>query len=207
MARTDRPVQVTWRAFELDPRAPSRVDPAVSYAERLAKKYGVAEPQAQQMIDQMTARGAGVGLDFRFDRVQPTNTFSAHRLLAWAHSQGKQDALKERLFLAYMNEGRSVGDHDTLSHLAHEVGLDADEAARVLATEAYAGEVRADQAMAQQLGISGVPFFVLGGRFGISGAQPPEVLVEALTEAGETFEAEAALACGPEGCEVPPPRP
>ena len=222
-ARFPHPVEVVWRSFELDPRAPRSADPSIDYVERLARKYRTTREAAQGMIDRMTHVGAADGLDFRFDRARPGNTFDAHRLLSWAAGHGKQDALKERLFLAYMHEGRSVADHDELVALAADVGLSPDEARAVLAEGRHADEVRADEALAAELGITGVPFFVLDGRYAISGAQPAELLLQAmqraweeLSEAADTADGGAAFgaagddheappgeACGPNGCALP----
>lgn len=205
-------VSVEWRAFELDPSAPRSLPDDVDYVERLAKKYRASRSQAQAMIDRMVGVGESVGLDFRFDRAKPGNTFDAHRLLHWAKGKGRQDALKERLFRAYMHEGRSVSDAETLVELAEAVGLDAEGAQAVLNTDAEAAEVRADEALAREIGITGVPFFVAGERYAVPGAQPAEVLQQVLERAWrEVGGAEAAatsttdedgLACGPDGCAV-----
>ena len=203
--RFDAEVEVLWRAFELDPSAPKVAEPGVAVVDRLSKKYGVPRGRAQQMIDHMTAVGAAIGLDFRFDHAQTTSTFDAHRLLAWAATHGGQGALKERLFRAYMTEGRSMADHETLVELATDAGLDAARAWAVLRTDAHAREVREEEVRAAQLGVRGVPFFLIDGRYAVGGAQPPELLLEVLERAaadrdpldtrGET--------CGPDGCAVP----
>lgn len=176
-------VDVTWRSFELDPSAP-RVQPAaISYAERLARKYGTTIEDATAMIDRMTAVAAGDGLAFRFERIRPGNTFDAHRVLHLARDRGVQAAVKERFLRAYMTEGEPIGERETLARLAAEAGLDRDEARRVLEGDAYADAVRADEAEAHRLGIRGVPFFVIAGRYGVSGAQPADVLEDALLQA------------------------
>jgi predicted DsbA family dithiol-disulfide isomerase len=173
-------VALTFHSFELDPAA-AKVQEG-SYVERLARKYGRTTAQAQEMIDTMTARAAEDGLRIDFSRIRATNTFDAHRLLHLALESGKQLALKERLMKGYFEEGILVSDHDTLVRLGTEVGVDAGAARRVLASNLYAGDVRADERDAAELGIRGVPFFVIG-RYGISGAQPPEVLVEVIEKA------------------------
>jgi len=198
-------VEVVWRAFELDPSAPAVRDEHVSYAERLARKYGTAVDHAQTMIQRMTAVAAADGLDFRFDRIRPGRTFDAHRLLHVAAERGLQDALKERLLRGYMTEGAAIGDPETLVRLAAEAGLDADEAKGVLATDAYAAEVRSEEDDARDLNITGVPFFVIGERYAISGAQPADLLLRAVTAAwNELTDPADALAegatCGPDGC-------
>jgi predicted DsbA family dithiol-disulfide isomerase len=200
-------VDIVWRAFELDPSAPRIRDSSQTYAERIARKYGTQPQQAQLRIDQMVATAAKDGLEFRFDRIRPGNTFDAHRLLHLAHERGVQDAVKERLLRAYMTEGQAIGDPEALLALAREAGLDEQEARDVLDGDRYTAEVRADEALAHKLGISGVPFFVLDGRLGVSGAQPAEVLLGALDKAWSELAkpeldayAEGAT-CGPDGCD------
>jgi predicted DsbA family dithiol-disulfide isomerase len=177
-------VEVVWRSFELDPHAPTEREG--DYAAMLAAKYRTSPAEAQGMIDRMTQVAADEGLDFRFDRVRPGNTFDAHRLLHLARERGLQHELKGRFLDAYMTEGEPIGDPATLRGLAVEVGLDDDEVAEVLAGARYADEVRADAEQAHEYGIGGVPFFVFDARFGVSGAQPAEVLLQALDEAHAT---------------------
>lgn len=183
LASYKSPVEVRWHAFELNPQAPRSPKGTLSYAARLARKYQVSEDRAQEMVDRMTAVGASVGIDFRFDRIVPTNTFDTHRLIAWAGSTSGLEAaarLKERCLVAYMSEGARLGDPETLVRLAVEIGLDEDHARTTVAGEAYAAEVREDENRAYQMGIQGVPFFVLAGRIPLGGAQPPEAILEAL---------------------------
>ena len=198
-------VDVVWRAFELDPSAPPERPSDVSYAARLAKKYGSSVKEADGMIARMTDVAADDGLDFHFDKIRSGNTFDAHRVLHLAAERGKQDAVKERYLLAYMTEGEPIGDPETLVRLAAEVGLDAEEVRAMLASDMYAREVRDDEDEARQLGISGVPFFVLGGKLAVSGAQPAELLLRALTQAWKDAETRPAVfaegaVCGPDGC-------
>ena len=174
-------VEVHWHAFELDPGAPATREG--SYEQRLADKYGRSLEQAAEMTASMTATAAAEGLDFRFDIAKPGNTFDAHRLLHLAGQRGVQDAVKERLFRATFTEGEPISDPATLVRLAAEAGVDADEARAVLASDAFADEVRADEQQAAQLRISGVPFFVVDGRYGVSGAQPADVLRQVLDRA------------------------
>jgi predicted DsbA family dithiol-disulfide isomerase len=178
-------VAVTWRAFELDPGAPAVRDSAYSYVTRLAKKYGTSEVEAQGMIQRMVELAAQDGLAFDFTQIRPGNTFNAHRLLHLAKQRGLQGALKERLFRAYLCEGQAIGDGETLLRLATEVGLEADEVQALLSSDLYAAEVRGDQREAQAIGIDGVPFFVLARRYAVAGAQPAELLVQALEKAWE----------------------
>jgi predicted DsbA family dithiol-disulfide isomerase len=199
-------VEVVWRAFELDSAAPRVRDPEVSYIERLSRKYGTTAAQAEAMLRRMTDVAAADGLQFRFDRIRPGNTFDAHRVLHLAHELHVQDAVKERFLRAYMTEGEAIGEPAVLLRLATEAGLPEQAVRELLAGDRYAREVRADEEEARSLHISGVPFFVIAGRYGLSGAQPSETILGALTQAwAETMEvvpvpfAEGA-ACGPDGC-------
>ncbi len=176
-------VELVWRSFELDPGAPPSPAEPGGYAKRLAKKYGTSVNGAQEMIDRMTETAAGEGLDFRFERSRAGNTFDAHRLLHLALAHDLQDKLKERLDRATFTEGLAVSDHASLTALAVEVGLAEDEVRRVLATDAFAEAVRADEEQAAAYGISGVPFFVVDGRYGVNGAQPVGQLLEVLARA------------------------
>lgn len=196
-------VEIRWRSFELDPHAPPVKEGDL--VEGLARKYGRSRAGAQAMIDQMTQTGAAEGLDFRFDRARPGNTFDAHRLLHLAADRGLQDALKARLFAAYLTEGEAVGLPEVLQRLAVEAGLDAAEVAEVLAGDAYAEAVRADERQAASYGIRGVPFFVIDRQYGLSGAQPPEVIANVLRTAWAARPAEAVDAadgCDEEGCAI-----
>lgn len=174
-------VEVVWRAFELDPSAP-RLRPG-PYDQRLAAKYGVSLDEAQAMIDRMVEAGRASGADLRFDLARPGNTFDAHRLLALARDAGRQDALCERLFRATFTEGAAIGERAELVRLGTEAGLDADIVSEALAGDAFATEVREDEAEAARLGIRAVPFFVIDRAYGIAGAQPPDQVLAVLHEA------------------------
>ena len=173
-----------WHAFELDPQAPREAPASVDYAGRLADKYGVSRDEAEAMIERMVERGRAVGVEMDFDRIRPSSTFDAHRLLAWAGpGEGLQDALGERLFRAYLGEGRAISDPETLAELAGEVGLDPEAAAEVLASDELGETVRAEERRAASLGIRSVPTFVFGERLAVTGAHPPTVLREAIRAA------------------------
>ncbi len=201
-------VDVTWRSFELDPHAPRRREQ--SQPAHLAAKYGVPLAQAQAMNARMSGEAAKEGLRFDLDHAQVGNTFDAHRLLHLALAEGGprlQRALKETLLAAYFTRGESMGDHAVLAKVAADVGLDQARVAEVLDSDAYAGEVAADVRQAQTFGATGVPFFVIDRRYGISGAQPVEVFAQALRQAwADAHPAVQVLGgdtdgvCGPDGC-------
>jgi predicted DsbA family dithiol-disulfide isomerase len=174
-------VETIWRSFELDPGAPAAREHSAS--EHLAAKYGMSVEQAEASHAQMTELAAGEGLEYHFEKARGGNSFDAHRLIHLADGHGKQAEAQERVMRAYFTEGVAIGDHEQLVALAADLGLDADEARRVLESDAYADAVRADELLAQRIGIQGVPFFVLNRRYGVSGAQPAEILVRALEKA------------------------
>ena len=174
-------VEVSWRSFELDPGAPRERDG--DRVEHLARKYGTTREQAEKMHEQMTAVAAGEGLEFRFDIARSGNTFDAHRLTHLAAAHGRQDAMKERLFRAYLSEGEAIGDPAVLERLGLEVGLPEEELRELLAGDRYAAEVREDEQLAASLAITAVPFFVVDRAIAASGAQPPELLRELLDRA------------------------
>jgi len=198
-------VEVTWRAFELDPSAPPVRDARVSHAERLAKKYGMSVERAEAAIKNLTEVAATDGLEFHFEKARSGNTFDAHRVLHLALERGVQDAVKERLLRGYMTEGVAIGEREALVTLAGEAGLDRGEVRATLESGRYSAEVRADEEQAATLGISGVPFFVIGGRYAVSGAQPATALLGALERAWaevnpERLDLAEGAACGPDGC-------
>jgi predicted DsbA family dithiol-disulfide isomerase len=171
-------VSVTWRSFELDPHAPR--ERKHDGATHLAEKYGTSRDEALEMLARMTDTAARDGLEFRFDIARGGNTFDAHRLIHLAAAHGAQDAMKERLMRAYLTEGELIGDPATLERLALDVGLPEDEVRDVLSTDRYTAEVRDDERLAQEIGITAVPTFVVDRRVAVAGAQQPEVLRELL---------------------------
>jgi predicted DsbA family dithiol-disulfide isomerase len=174
-------VSVVYRSFELDPDAPA--SRPGTYGEHLARKYGMTVERAAQLHAQMTETAAADGLELRFDRLRAGNTFDAHRLLHLARDRGVQGELKERLLAATFTDGEPIAEHDTLVRLATDVGLDETEVRAVLTSTRYADDVRADEQQARAYGITGVPFFVVDARYGVSGAQPADVLLEVLETA------------------------
>lgn len=171
-------VQVHWHAYQLDPSLPEHYHGTEQ--DYLSTMKSMDPQQVSGMLAHVTEQAAGEGLNYDFDTVQPANSFNALRLLEFAKQHGAGDAMKEALLDAHFVRGANIGDQATLVELAAGVGLDAQAAAAALADGSYSEEVNADIAQAKQLGISGVPFFVLQGKYGISGAQPAEVFAQAL---------------------------
>lgn len=174
-------VEVVYRSFELDPSAAKGA--SIPTVDLLASKYGMSVEQAGDAQRQMERRAMQDGLDFRMDGLRSGNTRDAHRLLQLAKARHRQAELAERLHRAYFSEQASIFDHSSLTRLAVEVGLDRDEVLSVLTSDEFGDAVDDDEAMARSLGASGVPFFVIDRRYGISGAQPAETIVQMLDRA------------------------
>ena len=179
-----QPVEIEYHSFELAPDTP--LDFEGSTLDYLAERKGLSPDHVRSMLDNVTNIAAEVGLTYDFDHVHQTNTRKAHELLHYAKAHGKQIEMKERLLKAYFVNGEHVGDLATLSALAGDVGLDAADVLRSLEAGEFAEAVAADIAQAEVYGISGVPFYVIDGKFGISGAQSPETFAAALSQAAES---------------------
>jgi predicted DsbA family dithiol-disulfide isomerase len=182
-------VTVVHRAFELDPKAPARREQSME--EVLAKKYGMNAAQVKAGHDRLTAFGDEVGMKFDFDRIQLGNTFDAHRVAAAARGTGVEDGVVKNLFAAYFTNGELLSDHAVLERVAVDAGMDAAAVRRVLETDAFAAEVRDDERMAQEHEVTGVPFFLINGKWAIPGAQDIETLVIVLRRAWDRSEVPA----------------
>lgn len=174
-------VEVVYRSFELDPHAPRDVDHDVY--DMVAQKYSMSREKSQGMHDDLTQQAQAVGLTYRFDTAILTNTFDAHRLTHFAAKHGKGAEMTERLLKAYFTDSKHIGDPTVLASLAGELGLDSQAVSDMLAGDAYTQEVRADEQAASDFGARGVPFFVIDRKYGVSGAQSPEVFLQALQQA------------------------
>jgi predicted DsbA family dithiol-disulfide isomerase len=174
-------VDVVYRSFELDPDAPAGA--STPTVDMLAAKYGMTPQQARAAQEQMEQRAAQAGLTFRLTGLRSGNTRDAHRLLQLARERGVQADLVERLHRAYFTEQDSVFDKAALTRLGTDVGLDPAEVTAVLDSDRFSAEVLADERTAHALGATGVPFFVIDRRYGISGAQPAELIGQALSQA------------------------
>jgi predicted DsbA family dithiol-disulfide isomerase len=181
--------EVHMRAFQLDPRAPRTAEDLRAVLER---KYGPGAYDA--MTSRLTALGADEGLEYRFDRVQRVNTFDAHRVLAWAATVGpeEQGRLAHALFRAYFTDGVNLADHEVLTGVVDATGLDTESVVAVLAGAGFTDEVIADRAAAVELGITGVPAFVLNGEWMIPGAQDVDTFVRVLERARERLSSEGS---------------
>ncbi|EJL75888.1 DsbA family oxidoreductase [Chryseobacterium populi] len=173
-------IEVEWKSFQLDPTLdPSETKNTLTY---FKEKKGFPEAQASQMISQVKQMGKGAGIDFNFETALITNTFPAHKLLHLSKKYNKSSEMEEALFEAHFVEGKNVGDIETLTALAGKLGIDNAEARLVLMSDEFDQDVNHDISEAKSNGISGVPFFVLNGKYAVSGAQPVEVFENALQQ-------------------------
>lgn len=194
-------VEVIWRSYELDPQAPKNKF-ANSY-DMLAQKYGVSLEQSKQMHQNVSNRAKEVGLNYVMETIKPTNSFDAHRLLHLAKSAGLQDKAIEKLSSAYFTEGKLISNGATLVEIGVTIGLPAKDVEKILESNAFEADVREDEKEAKTLGITGVPFFAVNRKFGISGAQKSDYFLNALRQIwNETPVEERSSkdkACTPEG--------
>lgn len=182
LARLGSEVQATlhFQPFELNPGMPPE---GQDIAEHLARKYGASAAQTEHTREAIRQRGQAVGFTFNMaQRSRIYNTFDAHRLLHWAGLEGRQAPLKHALFKAYFTDGRNPADREVLAQLAGEAGLDAARAREILASDAYAQEVREQERWYQEQGIHSVPAVIVNDRHLIQGGQPAEVFEQALRQ-------------------------
>ena len=171
-------VEIILKAYQLNPNAPKVMTKGP--AESFAKGHGMTVEQAKQRFEMFVEQAKTVGLTYNYDAIQMTNSFDAHRLAKWANQFGKEYEVTDRIMKAYFTDGLNIADSDTLGALAAEVGLDKTVALKVLKGKDYADQVQAEMTEAREVGVQGVPFFVLNRKYGISGAQPVEYFSQVL---------------------------
>ena len=175
--------EISFKAYQLDPSTP--VDSTVSTYESLAKKLGQTVEQAKEMTKGVAQHARSVGLEYDFDNMMEANTLAAHRLVKWAETKNKDAELTEQLMHQYFVEAKNVGSHDILLNIVESIGLPHDEAKQVLESDQFMAQVQFDIAEAGQIGVQGVPFFVVNRKYALSGAQPLDAFVEALEQIAE----------------------
>lgn len=181
LEKFSQPVEVEFHSFLLNPEA--EVDFPGSTADYLSQKLGLPLEEVAEMHERVSSIAASVGLNYDFVNQIQTNTSKAHELLHFAKTVGKQVELKERLMAAHFEEGKHVGRIEELADLAAEVGIDRAAAVDALESGRYANAIAADIDQARAYGITGVPFFVIDGKFGLSGAQDSSTFLEVLNKA------------------------
>lgn len=174
-------IEVEWKSFQLNPN--QKTDVSKSTAQYLAETKGWSAEQTKQIFENVTQLAKAEGLNYNFDKTVVANSFDAHRLLQLAKQQGKGEAIEERLFKAYFEEGKNIADHATLMELAADAGLKKEEVQQMLIDSTFANEVRHDVREAAEIGCTGVPFFVINRKYGISGAQDPSTILKTLEKA------------------------
>lgn len=200
-------VEIEWKSFQLDSNFVAADDD--NLAEHLAEKYQKDINWAQEIMDNMTQNAKNAGLDFHFEKAIMANSLNAHRLLHLAKKHNLSNELEELLFKAYLTDGKDVNDNQTLTDLGLIVGLKANEIEDVLNSNAFAKEVKEDIAMAQNIGVQGVPFFVFDNKYAVSGAQHVQTFVQTLEKVWEEgqYDSKPTLintpdgdSCGIDGC-------
>jgi predicted DsbA family dithiol-disulfide isomerase len=181
-------IEIVWKSFQLNPAM--KTDPAKNINQYLAEVKGWTLDYAKQMNAHVTNMAKEVGLHYDFDKAIVANSFDAHRLIQLAKANRKGDEMEERLFKAYFTEGKNTADHATLIQLGTEIGLDPATIKKVLASNEFADKVEQDIYEAQQIGVRGVPYFVLNDRYAVSGAQASETFLGALNKAWGEWEKE-----------------
>lgn len=191
-------IHIRWHPFQLDPTIPAE---GMDRRKYFIRKFG-DEGRIRQMSDHLTRVGEEAGIAFKLDEItQAINTLPLHKLLHVANREGFQHEAEEVLFRAYFTEGRDLQDPAVLAELFAPFGWDKQKVSRILADDAIGDAVREEISYYQQLGISGVPFFILNNKYGLSGAQPAVVFMQALTTVrDEMLQTIQGDVCGPEGC-------
>jgi predicted DsbA family dithiol-disulfide isomerase len=200
-------IALEMKAFQLDPYAGEHA--AGDTLTRFAHKYGLTKERAAQQIEGISQLGIAEGLDFKYAATLFTNTMDAHRLTKLAQRRGAADKVIEALFKAYFSDNLELADKELLQRIGEEAGLDAEEVRELLNSKQFEDEVIRDEEEAARNGIHAVPFFVVGDRYGISGAQSvagmKATLEKALQEEQQrkaALEVESGMTCGPEGCRI-----
>ena len=200
-------VEITWKSFQLNPDMIT--DPDKNINQYLAEVKGWSVKQAEDANNYVTDIAKKVGLTYNMEKSIVANSFDAHRLSHLAKKYNKQDALEERLFLAYFTEGKNTADHDTLIAIGVEIGLEENEIKSMLESNEFSAQVNRDILEAQMVGARGVPFFVFDRKYAVSGAQDPAAFEQVLNTIWEeqtkltpiTLNENAGDVCGPDGCD------
>ena len=199
-------VSIEMLAFELDPTASKEYTGTT--VERFAKKYGLSRADAEKRIESISEMGRAAGLDFKYAETRYTNTFDAHRLtkLARQHDAKLADSIAERFYKAYFTEGLELADHEVLTRIAAEEGMDESEVRELLKSDKFSDDVRLDEREARRYGVHSVPYFVIANKYAAPGAMPVDVIERILKDVikeskeDEAKKSEQGMTCGPDGC-------
>ncbi len=197
-------VEVEWKSYQLDPDL-NETSGSKTINEYLAERKGMPISQIEQIQQRVKDMGKQVGIGFNIENAVVANTFPAHKLLHFATKSNKANEAEELLFHSYFIDGKNVADHEVLVNIAEELGLDTDQAQYVLNSDSFDYEVKQDFLEARNIGVSGVPFFLLNDKYTLSGAQPVDLFVEALTQTyNETIKSDKTVegdSCTIDGCD------
>lgn len=171
-------IEVIWKSYQLDASIPDV--PTENYQDYLVERKGMSAGQVKRMLENVTQSAKEAGLDYNFDKAVMVNSLSAHRLIQFAKTKGLGDQAEESLFLAFFTEGKNIADFNTLTQIGKEIGLDETELKTAFTDEKYAALVNQDIQEAREVGVQGVPFFVLDRKYAVSGAQPAQAFLENL---------------------------
>lgn len=178
-------IKVTWKSFELDPTIKTRT--GLSELDYLAKVKGMGKAQVEQMFEHIKTSAKDTGIEFNFEDAVVANSFNAHRVMQFAKTKGKGNDIEEAMFKAHFTDGLNIDDNEELVQIAASVGLDKKEVEEVVNSDQFADKVTEDIATAQQIGVRGVPFFVLNDKYAVSGAQPTDSFLQALQQSYKEF--------------------
>ena len=179
-------IEIIWKSFQLDPTIPDDVNE--SHQEYLEKRKGLSAAQVKSMLDNVTQTAKNVGLDYDLDKSVVANSFNAHKLIQFAKTKNLGDEAEEQLFKAFFTEAKNINNLDTLLDLGEKIGLDVNELKTALNDEKYANLVNQDIQEGQQIGVQGVPFFVLNRKYAVSGAQPSQLFLESLEKSFDDWQ-------------------
>lgn len=176
-------VEIVWRSFELDPHLVTQ--PGLHLYDYLARIKGLTRQEAVRMHDHVRRAAGDVNLEFNFEKAVVANSFKAHRLVQLAKTRGSGDLAEEHLFRAQFTEGKNIDDDGDLRHIGLAIGLAGLEIDDLLTSDRFSDEVKQDEQLAHSMGIRAVPFFILNDRLAVSGAQSPELFLQALNQGWE----------------------
>lgn len=180
-------LELEWKSFQLDPSVPKDASSNPDIHQYLMKRKGMSYEQVLQMTKHVQASAAQAGLEFQFDKAVVANSFDAHRFIHLAKSKKRGDEAEEELFKSYFTEGADISNHEELITIGEKIGIEASETKSVLDSDKYSEEVEKEIFESQQLGVRGVPFFVFDRKYAVSGAQPPELLLETIQKSHEEW--------------------
>lgn len=179
-------VKLVWKSYQLDPTISAEDDK--NYTKHLQQKKGWGEKQTKEILDNVTQMAAEVGLEYHFEKAVVANSFKAHRFAHYAGNFGLQDSAEEALFIAHFIEGKDISNDETLAEIGYTIGLEKQNVLQFLRSEELTNEVKKDIQEAEEIGVTGVPFFVFDRKYAISGAQDESVFLNTISKSFEEWQ-------------------